>query len=182
MRNRKNRSRLAGLLAAVLALTLTLGVLPTQVYAVTQDEIDRLEREKEAIAAQVEQAQAVVDELEAKQADAIESAITLFDDLLGGLVELSAELRRFVRREEAGVWDVGADDGDIHLPRVHGLQDTCRVIALIRQPQYLRAEVADQDAPAPCAFRVSVCQHIFLQDLREDVALYVDSHFDVPFA
>ncbi len=72
MRNRKNRSRLAGLLAAVLALTLTLGVLPTQVYAVTQDEIDRLEREKEAIAAQVEQAQAVVDELEAKQADAIE--------------------------------------------------------------------------------------------------------------
>lgn len=70
MRNRKHHSLPAALLSAALSLSLLFGVLPAQAFAVTQDEIDRLEREKEAIEQQVKEAQAAVDELEAKEADA----------------------------------------------------------------------------------------------------------------
>ena len=60
------------LLAAVLAAVLILGVLPVQAFAVTQAEIDELERRKEAIEAKVEEKQAVADELEAQHAGALE--------------------------------------------------------------------------------------------------------------
>ena len=60
------------LLAAALAAVLILGVLPVQAFAVTQAEIDELERRKEAIEAKVEEKQAVADELEAQHASALE--------------------------------------------------------------------------------------------------------------
>ena len=72
MKNRENRKPMPRLLAAVLAAVLILGVLPVQAFAVTQAEIDELERRKEAIEAKVEEKQAVADELEAQHASALE--------------------------------------------------------------------------------------------------------------
>jgi chromosome segregation ATPase len=46
--------------------------LPAPAFAVTQAEIDELERKKEAIEEKVEEKQAVVDELEEKQAGVLE--------------------------------------------------------------------------------------------------------------
>ena len=72
MKNRENRKSMPRLLAAALAAVLILGVLPVQAFAVTQAEIDELERRKEAIEAKVEEKQAVADELEAQHASALE--------------------------------------------------------------------------------------------------------------
>ena len=72
MKKRQNTKRLSALLSAFLAAVMMIGVLPAQVFAVTQAEIDALERRKEAIEAKVEEKQAVVDELEAQQAGVME--------------------------------------------------------------------------------------------------------------
>ena len=70
---RKTRkSTLSTALAALLALSLLFGVLPAPVFAVTQAEIDQLEKKKEEIAAKVEEKQAIADELEEKQAGVME--------------------------------------------------------------------------------------------------------------
>ncbi len=72
MRKIRKSRILSAALSAVLALALAFGVLPAPAFAVTQAEIDRLEREKEALQAKVEEKQAELDELEARQADAEE--------------------------------------------------------------------------------------------------------------
>ena len=68
----KQRRRLSVLLAALLSFSLIFTALPAPVFAVTQGEIDELERRKEAIEKQVEEKQAAVDELEAQQASVME--------------------------------------------------------------------------------------------------------------
>ncbi|MBQ1576250.1 MAG: peptidoglycan DD-metalloendopeptidase family protein, partial [Oscillospiraceae bacterium] len=72
MKNRQNTKRLPALLSAFLAAVMMIGVLPAQAFAVSQAEIDELERRKEAIEAKVEEKQAVVDELEEQQAGVME--------------------------------------------------------------------------------------------------------------
>ena len=77
MKNRQNSKRLASLLSAFLAVVLMLGVLPAQIFAVTQAEIDQLQRKKEAIEAKVEEKQAAVDELQEQQAGVMEQKAAL---------------------------------------------------------------------------------------------------------
>ena len=79
MKKRQNTKRLSALLSAFLAAVMMVGVLPTQIFAVTQAEIDELERRKEAIEAKVEEKQAVVDELDEQQAGVMEQKKALDD-------------------------------------------------------------------------------------------------------
>ncbi len=72
MYRKRNRRLLPTLLAAFTAFSLVLGLLPAQAWAVSQAEIDELERKKEALEAKVEEKQAVVDELEAQHAGVME--------------------------------------------------------------------------------------------------------------
>ena len=71
MKQRQTK-RFSAALAAFLAFVLVFCALPAPVFAVTQAEIDELERKKEAIEEKVEEKQAVVDELEEKQAGVLE--------------------------------------------------------------------------------------------------------------
>ena len=71
MKQRQTK-RFSAALAAFLAFVLLFCALPAPVFAVTQAEIDELERKKEAIEEKVEEKQAVVDELEEKQAGVLE--------------------------------------------------------------------------------------------------------------
>ena len=77
MKNSQTSKRLASLLSAFLAVVLMLGVLPAQIFAVTQAEIDQLQRKKEAIEAKVEEKQAAVDELQEQQAGVMEQKAAL---------------------------------------------------------------------------------------------------------
>ena len=72
MRKTKKSRILSSALAAVLSAVLLLGVLPAPAFAVTQYEIDQLEKKKEALEAKVAEKQAVADELEAQHASAME--------------------------------------------------------------------------------------------------------------
>lgn len=65
---RKNKT----LLSLALTLALLLGALPLHAAAVTQDEIDALRAQRDAIQARRLEKQAVVDQLEAEQADVME--------------------------------------------------------------------------------------------------------------
>ena len=49
---KKTKSLLALILSVVTVLSLVLGALPTQAYAVTQSEIDALKKERDKIAGQ----------------------------------------------------------------------------------------------------------------------------------
>ena len=71
MKQRQTK-RFSAALAAFLAFVLVFCALPAPAFAVTQAEIDELERKKEAIEEKVEEKQAVVDELEEKQAGVLE--------------------------------------------------------------------------------------------------------------
>ena len=68
MRKRKFRV----FLSAALCLALCFALVPVSGFAVTQEEIDELEKEKQAITAKVDEKQAVVDELEAQHASVLE--------------------------------------------------------------------------------------------------------------
>ena len=68
----RQKKLLSALLAALMVFTLVFSVLPAPAYAVTQAEIDELERKKEAIEKKVEEKQAAVEELEAQQASVLE--------------------------------------------------------------------------------------------------------------
>ena len=70
-KKRQNR-RLSAALSILLSLALVFGVLPAQVFAVTQAEIDELERQTKAVEEQVAEKQDLVDELEEQQADTME--------------------------------------------------------------------------------------------------------------
>ena len=71
MKQRQTK-RFSAALVAFLAFVLVFCALPAPAFAVTQAEIDELERKKEAIEEKVEEKQAVVDELEEKQAGVLE--------------------------------------------------------------------------------------------------------------
>ena len=68
MVKQKQKRRFPAILAAATALALLFAVLPAPAHAVTQEEIDELERRKEAIEEQVEEKQNAVDELKEQQA------------------------------------------------------------------------------------------------------------------
>ncbi|MBR0039885.1 MAG: peptidoglycan DD-metalloendopeptidase family protein [Oscillospiraceae bacterium] len=72
MKKKRQNKLISSALSALLCLGLVFGVLPAQVFAVTQAEIDELERQKEAVEEQVKEKQSVVDELESQQADVME--------------------------------------------------------------------------------------------------------------
>ena len=72
MMKQRQTKRFSAALAAFLAFVLVFCALPAPAFAVTQAEIDELERKKEAIEEKVEEKQAVVDELEEKQAGVLE--------------------------------------------------------------------------------------------------------------
>ena len=74
---KKTKSLLALILSVVTVLSLVLGALPTQAYAVTQSEIDALKKERDKIAGQKAAQQAIVDELEAQHADVLERKLAL---------------------------------------------------------------------------------------------------------
>ena len=110
----KRQNKRSSLLAILLSLALVFGVLPAQVYAVTQAEIDELERRKEAIEEKVEEKQALVDELEEQHAGVMEQKralderneylyeqlsinaeqIALYDQLIAEKAEEVAEAKR----------------------------------------------------------------------------------------
>ena len=87
------RRRLSALLAVLMAFTLVFSVLPAPASAVTQDEIDELERKKKAIEEKVEEKQAAVDELEKQQADVLEQkkALDERNDYLYEQLSVNAE-------------------------------------------------------------------------------------------
>ena len=75
--NKKTKSLLALILSVMTVLSLILGALPTQAYAVTQSEIDALKKERDKIAEAKAAQQAIVDELEAQHADVLERKLAL---------------------------------------------------------------------------------------------------------
>ena len=92
MKQRQTK-RFSAALAAFLAFVLLFCALPAPVFAVTQAEIDELERKKEAIEEKVEEKQAVVDELEEKQAGVLEQkkALDERNDYLYEQLNINAE-------------------------------------------------------------------------------------------
>lgn len=80
-------------IAVLLAFVLAFGALPAPAFAVTQAEIDELERKKEAIEEKVEEKQAVVDELEEKHASVLEQkrALDERNDYLYEQLNINAE-------------------------------------------------------------------------------------------
>ena len=80
-------------IAVLLAFVLAFGALPAPAFAVTQAEIDELERKKEALEEKVEEKQAVVDELEEKQAGVLEQkkALDERNDYLYEQLNINAE-------------------------------------------------------------------------------------------
>ena len=77
--NKKTKSLLALMLSVMTVLSLVLGALPTQAYAVTQSEIDALKKERDKIAEAKAAQQAIVDELEAQHADVLDRKLALDD-------------------------------------------------------------------------------------------------------
>ena len=75
--NKKTKSLLALMLSVMTVLSLVLGALPTQAYAVTQSEIDALKKERDKIAEAKAAQQAIVDELEAQHADVLDRKLAL---------------------------------------------------------------------------------------------------------
>ena len=93
MMKQRQTKRFSAALAAFLAFVLLFCALPAPVFAVTQAEIDELERKKEAIEEKVEEKQAVVDELEEKQAGVLEQkkALDERNDYLYEQLNINAE-------------------------------------------------------------------------------------------
>ena len=75
--NKKTKSLLALMLSVMTVLSLVLGALPIQAYAVTQSEIDALKKERDKIAEAKAAQQAIVDELEAQHADVLDRKLAL---------------------------------------------------------------------------------------------------------
>ncbi len=92
MKQRQTK-RFSAALAAFLAFVLVFCALPAPAFAVTQAEIDELERKKEAIEEKVEEKQAVVDELEEKHASVLEQkrALDERNDYLYEQLNINAE-------------------------------------------------------------------------------------------
>ena len=93
MKKQRQKKLFSAVTAACLTLTLIFGVLPAQAFAVTQAEIDELERKKEAIEEKVEEKQAVVDELEEQHASVLEKkrALDERNDYLYEQLNINAE-------------------------------------------------------------------------------------------
>ena len=72
MIRRKRTKMLSAAIAILMSLSLFVGFLPAPAYAVTQAEIDELERQKKKLEEQIQEKQAAVEELEKQHADATE--------------------------------------------------------------------------------------------------------------
>ena len=77
MTKAKRNSVIAALLSLTMVFTLVLGVLPNEVHAVTQAEIDALQEQKDALTAQRQEKQNIVDELESQHATVLEQKFAM---------------------------------------------------------------------------------------------------------
>ena len=77
MTKAKRNSVIAVLLSLTMVFTLVLGVLPNDAHAVTQAEIDALQEQKEALTAQRQEKQDIVDELESQHATVLEQKLAM---------------------------------------------------------------------------------------------------------
>lgn len=77
MTKAKKNSVIAVLLSLTMVFTLVLGVLPNDVHAVTQAEIDALQAQKDALTAQRQEKQDIVDELESQHATVLEQKLAM---------------------------------------------------------------------------------------------------------
>lgn len=77
MTKAKRNSVIAALLSLTMVFTLVLGVLPNEVHAVTQAEIDALQEQKDALTAQRQEKQNIVDELESRHATVLEQKLAM---------------------------------------------------------------------------------------------------------
>lgn len=77
MTKAKRNSVIAALLSLTMVFTLVLGVLPNDAHAVTQAEIDALQAQKDALTAQRQEKQNIVDELESQHATVLEQKLAM---------------------------------------------------------------------------------------------------------
>lgn len=77
MTKAKKNSVIAVLLSLTMVFTLVLGVLPNDAHAVTQAEIDALQAQKDALTAQRQEKQDIVDELESQHATVLEQKLAM---------------------------------------------------------------------------------------------------------
>lgn len=77
MTKAKRNSGIAALISLTLVFTLVLGILPNDAHAVTQAEIDALQSQKDALTAQRQEKQNVVDELESQHATVLEQKLAM---------------------------------------------------------------------------------------------------------
>ena len=77
MTKAKRNSVIAALLSLTMVFTLVLGVLPNEAHAVTQAEIDALQEQKDALTAQRQEKQDIVDELESQHATVLEQKLAM---------------------------------------------------------------------------------------------------------
>ena len=77
MTKAKRNSVIAALLSLTMVFTLVLVVLPNEVHAVTQAEIDALQAQKDALTAQRQEKQDIVDELESQHATVLEQKLAM---------------------------------------------------------------------------------------------------------
>ncbi|MBQ3482055.1 MAG: peptidoglycan DD-metalloendopeptidase family protein [Oscillospiraceae bacterium] len=93
MKKQRQKKLFSAVTAVFLAFTLAFGIMPAPAFAVTQAEIDELERKKEAIEEKVEEKQAVVDELEEQHASVLDQkkALDERNDYLYEQLNINAE-------------------------------------------------------------------------------------------
>lgn len=77
MQSKKVKTIIAIVLTLIMVFSLIASVLPMMAHAVTQEEIDELKARRDAITAQKDAQQAIVDELEAQQAGFLEQKTAL---------------------------------------------------------------------------------------------------------
>lgn len=85
---RKN-PRFRSIIALITMLALCLSLCVTQAFAVTQEEIDEIQRQKDELTAMRQQSQQKVDELEAQQASVLEQKAALDERNLYALEQIS---------------------------------------------------------------------------------------------
>ena len=77
MKNKKVISIIAIIMAILMALSLIISVLPVMASAVSQEEIDAATRKRDELQAQVDEKQAVVDQLEAEHAGVLATKLAM---------------------------------------------------------------------------------------------------------
>ena len=77
MNNKKIISIIAVIMAALMLMGLVVSVIPTTAFAVTQSDVDAIQKQKDELTAKRQQSQNKVDELKAQQADVLDQKAAL---------------------------------------------------------------------------------------------------------